>query len=614
MRCEALSWFKWMYYNQKLGDWVPFSHALETRFGPSSYENHQPTLFKLKQTGTVTDYQAAFEKLNNQVLGLGLQPDIQRDLAILKPQTVSQTMGLAKLIEDKLKDHKTKPFRSSSFSSSTSHTTNQKPIPTIPIKRLTSQQMQERRDAGLCYNCDEKFFPGHKCATPRFFLLLCDKDLSNPGLVPDSILPMGEPALHFQLSPQALASSPSPQTLKFHGSILGLPVMVLIDIGSSHNIIQPHLAMHLQLPTHPMSPFKVMVGNGAHILCHEYCPKVPILLQSYAIEAPLYILPIKGADVVLGTAWLRTLGSVQADFSIPSFTFSHNETPITILGESSLTPTQASFHQNFHLMHKTAPLNPYPTITLTPSSGPSHPTFQSTVSTLLETFSHIFQPPHGLPHPRPHGHKIPLLPNSAPVNIKPYHYPHSHKDIMSSLIATMLSDGVIKPSTSPFSSLVLLVDILVYSDSFDSHAHHLHIVFQLLLSNQFYAKLSKCVFGVTSVAYLGHVIIGQGVSPNLDKIQAILDWPAPRSLSALRGFLGLIGFYRRFVKHYAAIATPLTDLHKCQHFTWTAVAQIAFTTLQSCMTTTPVLSLPVFKSSFVLETNASATTIGAVLS
>nr|KYP40042.1 hypothetical protein KK1_038624 [Cajanus cajan] len=103
MRGDALAWFKWMFYNQQLGDWLSFSHALEVHFGPSSYENPQATLFKLKKTGTVTDYQTAFEKLNNQVFGLdpaairncfisGLLEDIQKELAILKPQTVSQAV------------------------------------------------------------------------------------------------------------------------------------------------------------------------------------------------------------------------------------------------------------------------------------------------------------------------------------------------------------------------------------------------------------------------------------------------------------------------------------------------------------------------------------------
>nr|KYP52049.1 Transposon Ty3-I Gag-Pol polyprotein [Cajanus cajan] len=410
--------------------------------------------------------------------------------------------------------------------------------------------------------------------------------------------------------------------------------MVLIDTESSHNIIQPRLAKHLHLSTQPTSLFKVMVGNGAHILCQDYCPQVAISFQQHTFQVPLYLLPIEGADVVLGLAWLRTLGPVQADFSIPSFTFNHHFMPITITGETLHNPTQASFHQHqdsiasFHLLTICSVTTP-PTIStnIHPSTTDPPPIFQQALSTLLQKFSQIFQQPHSLPPSRPHDHHIPLIPSSNPVNIKPYCYPHSQKDTMTSIISSMLHDGIIKPSTSPFSSPVLLVkkkdgtwrfcvdyralnaitirdrfpiptidelldelgaarvfskidlrscyhqirvapsdtyktafrtfdghyeflDILVYSESFDSHLSHLRIILNLLPSNQFYAKLSKCEFGVTSVEYLGHIINDQGVSPDATKIQAIVEWPAPRSLSTLCGFLGLSSTFREELRYY----------------------------------------------------------------
>ena len=108
MKEEALCWFKWMHQNQLLLDWVSFTRALELRFGPSTYANHQAELFKLKQIGSVMEYQAAFEKVGNQVAGLshkatlncfisGLAPAIQNEISIHK--LVSISIGLAKLIE-----------------------------------------------------------------------------------------------------------------------------------------------------------------------------------------------------------------------------------------------------------------------------------------------------------------------------------------------------------------------------------------------------------------------------------------------------------------------------------------------------------------------------------
>ena len=88
---------------------------------------------------------------------------------------------------------------------------------------------------------------------------------------------------------------------------------------------------------------------------------------------------------------------------------------------------------------------------------------------------------------------------------------------------------------------------------------HLEHVLSLLEKNQFYSKLSKCSFGKEEVEYLGHVI-SQGVKVDLEKIKAITEWPKPKNISKLRGFLGLTGYYRRFIKNYAHLTTPLSNL------------------------------------------------------
>lgn len=114
--------------------------------------------------------------------------------------------------------------------------------------------------------------------------------------------------------------------------------------------------------------------------------------------------------------------------------------------------------------------------------------------------------------------------------------------------------------------------------------------------------------------YLGHIISGLGVQADPGKLQAIHDWPAPCSLTTLRAFLGLTGFYRRFVQHYATIASPLTDLLKATTFSWPESAAKAFTQLKEAMQRLPVLSLPDFSIPFEVTTDASSTAIGAVLS
>lgn len=157
-------------------------------------------------------------------------------------------------------------------------------------------------------------------------------------------------------------------------------------------------------------------------------------------------------------------------------------------------------------------------------------------------------------------------------------------------------------------------DILIYSSSWQAHLQHVEVVFQILSLNVLYAKLSKCLFGLTEVEYLGHMVSESGVAMDKVKVQAVMDWPIPKNLKQLRGFLGLTGYYRRFIKSYATIASPLTNLLMKEAFGWTVDAETAFQKLKQAATTAPVLGLPDFSQPFVLETDASGTGIGAVLS
>lgn len=177
--------------------------------------------------------------------------------------------------------------------------------------------------------------------------------------------------------------------------------------------------------------------------------------------------------------------------------------------------------------------------------------------------------------------------------------------------------GAMNTSLAPLLRKCVVVffdDILVYSQSFEDHVQHLSQVLTILHQDQWFVKLSKCKFAQQTISYLGHVISAHGVSTDPAKVEAIVSWPVPSNIKELRSFLGLAGYYRRFVRHFAVIAKPLTTLlKKGVFFIWTQEQEISFATLKESLSSAPVLALPDFTKFFAIETDACKHGVGAVL-
>ena len=149
--------------------------------------------------------------------------------------------------------------------------------------------------------------------------------------------------------------------------------------------------------------------------------------------------------------------------------------------------------------------------------------------------------------------------------------------------------------------MVYLDDILIFSQTWEEHLHHIRQVLETLRQHKLCANLEKCTFGMTQVQYLGYIIDERGVHVDLTKIQVIRDWPAPAAITELRSFLGLSNFYRRFMFEFSHVTWPLSQITKGgakEKSFWLEPQQKAFTELKNHLCSAPVLTLPYLQQPF----------------
>ncbi|GMJ03418.1 hypothetical protein HRI_004011000 [Hibiscus trionum] len=316
MTGTARKWFRWMQRQQQLAGWTHLVDAIRKRFLIMEIESPAGQLSKLLQTSTVAEYQTRFEDLALRTSNLpeeflldcftsGLRTDIKNEVLAHHSTSMIEVQALARFHEARLHDRRpsSKLFVSKLpplFPTPATSPVDPRGQPGRPppaetpspnqttVCRISYVEAHERRLKGLCYYCDERYAPGHKCKTPQLFMLddegLVDETLGSSAAPSTALDPLQTPSDlvtdHSTISFNALAGYHTPTTLRVSGTIQGNPVRILIDGGSTHNFIQSRVAKHLALPVTDTPNFTVLVGNGQR-LQNEGCAKeVQVIVQS----------------------------------------------------------------------------------------------------------------------------------------------------------------------------------------------------------------------------------------------------------------------------------------------------------------------------------------------
>jgi hypothetical protein len=324
--------------------------------------------------------------------------------------------------------------------------------------------MVERQLKGLCYNCDDKYFSGHKCKEKNIFMAIfediSEEDVETPLMSesPESTNitpPSDPPKVELFISLNALTGFSIPQTLNLIGYIKHRKVIILVDSGSTHNFIHRHIDQETHCYIHAINNFQIMIANGGSMKCGGRCENVCLQIGDYHLKSHMFVIDMGGCDIVLGADWLRTLGPILMDFKDLTMKFDQEGHQYKFQGITVSSPEIISSHRMEKLLKKSHSGVIAQLHAIQATETPSVPQY---LQAILSKHQLVFSTPQGLPPSHGfHDHSIPLVPRSLPPNIRSYRHLFSQKNEIEKMVQELLNAIVIFPSTSPYSSLVVMV-------------------------------------------------------------------------------------------------------------------------------------------------------------
>ncbi|XP_049345420.1 uncharacterized protein LOC125809928 [Solanum verrucosum] len=444
----------------------------------------------------------------------GLKPEIGLPVKMLAPRSLAKAINLARIQEQTLVVQKqvfSEPSvlsnpknihrfvaNNSSFSYVSNQPTKHNPItskfqnPTLAnnpkpqlkhAKLLSPAEMEERRSKGLCFNCDEKYSYGHVCKKKRqLFYMEVEEGEGEPKEMEDDIMvdptefftmigqgleTDNEGAILTHVSVHAMNGSHDFRTMRVTMSVKGKVVHVLIDTCSTHNFLDLNTAKKLGCVMIAISPFAVSVADGKKIQSNYVCKKLAWKMQGVSFDSDMLVLPIGGCNMVLGIQWLITLGDIMWNFRRLKMEFTIMGRKISLRGIQPAAVKMVHQDNMDKLLAKPAELcmisfgvykeeksGSLLSIEAVPDSDVEG---VNDLECILQEYSDLFEVPKDLPPSRFHDHKIILQDGTSPINIRPYRYPTAQKDEIERMVEDMLHSGVIRHSTNPYSSPIVMV-------------------------------------------------------------------------------------------------------------------------------------------------------------
>ncbi|KAL4326420.1 hypothetical protein GQ457_11G000050 [Hibiscus cannabinus] len=455
--------------------WHEFVAGLFHRFSDKEYSDVVEEFNKLLQRTTVKEYQERFEELKPYMLLhnshldehyflsnfiSGLKDDIKHRVRAYEPTTLAEAYKKAKLHELSLEIEGRK-FRytlRSSVPPLPAYTTKPPVVTTGATQKMNPRQnlLEYRRTNNLCFKCGDKFNPEHQCKLKK--LNLMEEEL--PSTEMDQVkekeeeVVMETPDGELEISINALTRSVVHNTLQIQGTIKGKPLNILVDSGSTHSFVIARWAKEgIEVIT--TNPLTITVANGEKVFSTAKSKQLVWRMHGHQFQHDFRVLHMGGSDMVLGVDWMRRYSPIFMDFNAMTLSFNKDGQEVLLHGGKrnvdlkfiSWEELQKLSARDSELMGELYLLTGIETEVIV------HPDLHI----LLEKYKSIFVEPQGLPPIRNHDHAITLKPNSQPVNLRPYRFPHAQKAKVETQITEILSSSIIQTSESSFASPCILV-------------------------------------------------------------------------------------------------------------------------------------------------------------